>query len=89
MHAQDTDYRKGYPMKNLLAEIARQLVDYPEQVIVNELGSRHTSVLELSVAKQDVGKIIGAKGRNIAAIRVIMIAASGKIHKRIIVEVIE
>lgn len=76
-------------MKNLLAEIAKQLVDYPEQVKVNEIGSSHTSVLELSVAKSDVGKIIGAKGRNIAAIRAIMVAASGKIHKRIIVEVIE
>ena len=43
-------------MKNLLAEIAKNLVDYPEQVKVNELGSDQTSVLELSVAKQDVGK---------------------------------
>ena len=76
-------------MKNLLAEIARQLVDYPEQVKVNEFGSSHTSVLELSVAKQDIGKIIGTKGRNIAAIRAILMAASAKTHKRIIVEVLE
>jgi len=76
-------------MKNLLVEIAKHIVDYPEQVKVNELGSSHTSVLELSVAKQDIGKIIGAKGRNIAAIRAIMTAASAKNHKRIIVEVLE
>jgi len=64
-------------------------VDYPEQVKVKELGSSQTSVLELSVAKQDIGKIIGRKGRNIAAIRTIMTAASGKLRKRVIVEVSE
>ena len=76
-------------MKNLLADIARQLVDYQEQVKVKEIDGDHTSVLELSVAKQDIGKIIGSKGRNIAAIRTVMNAASGKIHKRIIVELLE
>ncbi len=76
-------------MKNLLAEIARQLVDYPEQVKVNEIDGGHTLVLELSVAKQDIGKIIGKKGRNIGAIRTVMNAAGGKIHKRVIVEVLE
>ena len=76
-------------MKNLLAEIAKHLVDYPEQVKVNEIDGGHTSVLELSVAKQDIGKIIGRKGRNIKAIRTVMNAAGVKIHKRIIVEVLE
>ena len=77
------------PVKNLLALIAKRLVDYPEQVKVNEIYGGQTSVLELSVAKQDIGKIIGKKGRNIKAIRTIMTAASAKIHKRIIVEVLE
>ena len=76
-------------MKNLLAEIAKQLVDYPDQVRVNEIDGGHTLVLELSVAKEDIGKIIGQKGRNIGAIRTVMNAASGKLHKRIIVEVLE
>lgn len=76
-------------MKNLLAEIAKQLVDYPDQVRVNEIDGGHTLVLELSVAKQDIGKIIGKKGRNIGAIRTVMNAASAKIHKRIIVEILE
>lgn len=76
-------------MKNLLAEIARQIVDYPEQVKVNEIDGGHTMILELSVAKQDIGKVIGKKGRNIGAIRTIMIAASGKIHKQVIVELLE
>ncbi len=76
-------------MKNLLAEIARQLVDYPEQVKVNEIDGDHTFVLELSVAKQDIGKMIGKKGRNIGAIRTVMNAAGAKLHKRIIVELLE
>ncbi len=76
-------------MKKLLVNVAKQLVDYPEQVKVNEIDGGQTSVLELSVAKQDIGKIIGRKGRNIKAVRTIMNAASAKIHKRIIVEVLE
>ena len=76
-------------MKNLLTEIAMQLVDYPEQVKVKEIDGGHSMVLELSVDKQDIGKVIGKKGRNIGAIRTIMNAASVKIQKRIIVEVLE
>ena len=76
-------------MKNLLADIVMELVDYPEQVKIKEIDGGHTMVLELSVAKQDIGKLIGKKGRNIGAIRKIMIAASGKIHKRIVVELLE
>ena len=49
-------------MKNLLAEIAMQLVDYPEQVKVKEIDGGHTMVLELYVAKEDIGKILGEKG---------------------------
>jgi len=52
-------------MKNLLSEIAKQLVDYPDQVRVNEIDGGHTSVLELSVAKQDMGKVIGVDPRNL------------------------
>ena len=76
-------------MKNLLSEIAKQMVDYPDQVDVRELDGDQTIVFELSVAKQDLGKIIGVKGRNIQAIRTIMMAVSGKIHKRIVVELLE
>ena len=76
-------------MKDLLADIARHMVDYPDQVSVREIDGSHTIVLELEVAKQDLGKIIGAKGRNIGAIRTILMAVSGKINKRIVVELIE
>ena len=76
-------------MKDLLAVIAKHMVDYPEQVSVREIDGANTIVLELAVAKQDLGKIIGAKGRNIGAIRTLMMAVSGKIHKRIVVELLE
>jgi len=76
-------------MKELLAEIAEHMVDNPDQVSVKQIDGANTIVLELSVAKQDLGKIIGIKGRNIGAIRTIMTALSGKIRKRIVVELIE
>jgi predicted RNA-binding protein YlqC (UPF0109 family) len=76
-------------MKNLLADIAKQMVDNPDQVIVNEIDGDQTIVFELSVAKEDLGKIIGKRGRNIGAIRTIMMALSGKIQKRIVVELTE
>jgi predicted RNA-binding protein YlqC (UPF0109 family) len=76
-------------MKNLLAEIADHLVDYPEQVKVNVVDGGQTSVLELSVAREDIGKIIGKKGKTIMAIRTVLNAASARIKKRIIVEVLE
>jgi len=76
-------------MKNLLALIVKELVDYPEQVKVNEIDGGQTSVLELTVAKQDIGKVIGKKGRNVQAIRTVINAASAKLHKRSIVEILE
>jgi predicted RNA-binding protein YlqC (UPF0109 family) len=65
------------------------MVDYPDQVSVREIDGENTIVLELTVAKQDLGKIIGAKGRNIGAIRTLMMAVSEKVHKRIVVELVE
>lgn len=76
-------------MKNLVDEIAKALVDSPEQVSVNEIVSQQSIVIELEVAKQDLGKIIGRKGQNIQAIRTILNAASGKSKKRIILELLE
>ena len=76
-------------MKNLLTVIAQHMVDYPDQVSVREIDGANTIVFELAVAKQDLGKIIGVKGRNIQAIRTIMMGVSGKIHKRIVVELVE
>ena len=76
-------------MKELIKYIAQSLVDNPEQVKVEEVEGSHTSVLELKVAKEDMGKVIGKKGRTAQAMRDILIAASGKVKKRIVLEIIE
>ena len=76
-------------MKDLIAEIVQALVDQPEQVSVNEIGGSHTTVLEVSVAKTDMGKVIGKKGRTAQAIRTILSAAAGKTRKSYILEIVE
>jgi predicted RNA-binding protein YlqC (UPF0109 family) len=76
-------------MKDLIGYIAKALVDQPEKVSVVEIESRNTNVLELSVAKSDIGKIIGKQGRHAQAIRTILSAASGKLRKRYILEIVD
>ncbi len=76
-------------MKDLIEYIAKALVDRPEDVRVNEIEGERTSVIELSVAKEDLGKIIGKQGRTARAIRVILTAASTKLRKRSVLEIIE
>jgi len=65
-------------MKDLIKHIAQALVDYPEQVSVSEVEGNQTSVLELKVAKDDLGKVIGKQGRTARAMRTILSAASAK-----------
>lgn len=76
-------------MKNLIHYIAQALVDNPEQVKVSEVEGNQTSVLELKVAKEDLGKVIGKQGRTARAMRTILSAASAKIKKRTVLEIIE
>lgn len=76
-------------MKDLIVRIAQALVDHPEQVSVSEVEGNHTSVLELTVAKEDLGKVIGKEGRNARAMRTILGAASAKLKKRTMLEIIE
>jgi predicted RNA-binding protein YlqC (UPF0109 family) len=76
-------------MKNLINTIARVLVDHPEKVSVTEVEGNQTSVLELRVAKKDLGKVIGKQGRTARAMRTILSAASAKIKKRTVLEIIE
>lgn len=76
-------------MKDLIGYIARALVDHPEQVSVSEVEGKQTSVLELKVAKEDLGKIIGKQGRTARAMRTILGAASAKVKKRTVLEIIE
>ncbi len=76
-------------MKDLINYIAQALVDHPEQVNVTEVEGDQTSVLELKVAKEDIGKVIGKQGRTARAMRTILNAASAKIKKRTVLEIIE
>lgn len=76
-------------MKDLIGYIAQALVDFPDDVSVSEVEGQHTTVLELQVAKKDMGKIIGRQGRTAQAIRTILSAASGKSGKRFVLEIIE
>lgn len=76
-------------MKDLIYYIAQALVDYPEQVSVAEVQGNQTSVLELKVAKEDMGKVIGKQGRTARAMRTILSAASAKVKKRTVLEIIE
>ena len=76
-------------MKDLISYIAKSLVDKPEEVDVTELEGEQTSVIELKVAKEDLGKVIGKQGRTARAMRTILGAASTKLKKRSVLEIIE
>ncbi len=76
-------------MKELIKYVSQALVDYPEKVEVTEVIGEQTSVLELRVAKEDLGKVIGKQGRTAKAIRTILSAMSAKAHKRAVLEIIE
>jgi len=76
-------------MKDLVRFIAQALVDNPDDVAVNEIEGEQTSVIELRVAKDDLGKIIGKHGRTAQSIRTILSAASAKYKKRAVLEIVE
>ncbi len=76
-------------MKELIKYISQALVDNPDQVDVTEVIGEQTSVIELRVAKEDLGKVIGKQGRTAKAIRTILSATSAKLHKRAVLEIIE
>jgi len=76
-------------LKDLILLIAQMLVDHPEQVSVHEIKGDQTSVIELKVAKEDLGKVIGKDGRTARAMRTILTAASTKLRKRALLEILE
>jgi len=76
-------------MKELIEYMAKVLVDKPDDVRVTELEGKQTSVIELRVAKEDLGKVIGKQGRTARAMRTILGAASTKIRKRSVLEILE
>ncbi len=76
-------------MKKIIQIIAQALVDQPDLVFVTEIGGANTSILELKVAKEDIGKVIGKQGRTAGAIRTILSAVSAKEKKRALLEIVE
>jgi hypothetical protein len=76
-------------MRNLIEFIAKSLVDHPEDVQVSEVEGEQTTVLELKVAQDDLGKVIGKQGRTARALRTILSAASTKAKKRTVLEILE
>ncbi len=76
-------------MKELLVLIAKALVDNPDEVAVSQVDGEQTTILELRVAQEDLGKVIGKQGRTARAIRTILSAAGMKLRKRFHLEIIE
>ena len=76
-------------LKELVEFVARALVDQPDDVEVSEIAGEQTIVLELRVAKEDLGKVIGKQGRTVKAMRAILNAASSKLRKRADLEILE
>lgn len=76
-------------LAKLIEIIAKSLVDKPDEVSVNEVVGENTTVLELKVAKDDLGKIIGKQGRTARSIRTVLNGASTKLKKRTVLEIIE
>jgi uncharacterized protein len=76
-------------LKDLVEFMAKSLVDKPEDVEVNEIVGEQTTVVELKVAKEDLGKVIGKQGRTARSMRTILNAASTKLHKRSVLEIVE
>ena len=76
-------------LKELIVVVAKALVDLPDQVEVKEVEGEQTTVLELKVAKEDLGKVIGKQGRTARSIRTILNGASTKLRKRSVLEIIE
>jgi predicted RNA-binding protein YlqC (UPF0109 family) len=76
-------------LKELITVIAKALVDLPEKVQVNEVEGEQTTVIELTVDKSDLGKVIGKQGKTAQALRTILTASSTKLRKRTVLEIIE
>lgn len=76
-------------LSQLIEYMAKMLVDFPEQVEVNEIVGENTTVIELKVAKEDLGKIIGKQGRTARAVRTVLNGASTKLRRRTVLEIVE
>ncbi|MEO8877910.1 MAG: KH domain-containing protein [Polyangiaceae bacterium] len=77
------------PLKELIQSIAMELVDHPDQVVVTEIASEHNTLIELRVAKDDVGKVIGKEGRTAQSMRTILSAVSTKLGRRAHLDIVD
>lgn len=84
-----THTEKPEELRELVEIMAKALVDFPEQVNVAEIEGEQTTVIELKVAKEDLGKIIGKEGRTARSLRTILGAVSTKLRKRSVLEILE
>jgi uncharacterized protein len=80
---------KSMPLKELIQAIAVELVDHPDQVEVTEIVGDNNSVIELRVAKEDVGKVIGKEGRTAQSMRAILTAVSAKLGRRAHLDIVD
>jgi len=80
---------KPEELRHLVEIMAKALVDFPDQVNVAEIEGEQTTVIELKVAKEDLGKIIGKEGRTARSLRTILGAVSTKLRKRSVLEILE
>jgi uncharacterized protein len=76
-------------MKELVLFLAKQLVNHPDAVEVKETQADTTSVLELRVAKEDIGRVIGKQGRTAKSIRTILNAVASRTNRKVVLEIIE
>ncbi|MDF2550032.1 MAG: binding protein [Chlamydiales bacterium] len=84
-----TIHRSESEMKEFVAYIVKNLVDHPDKVVINEIGGTQTLILELSVEKSDIGKIIGKKGKTINAIRTLLMSVASRNGLRVNLEILE
>ncbi len=84
-----TSGKKLNELSRMIEYMAKMLVDLPDQVEIHEIEGENTTVIELKVAKEDLGKIIGKQGRTARAVRTVLNGASTKLRKRTVLEIIE
>jgi predicted RNA-binding protein YlqC (UPF0109 family) len=77
------------PLEELIRAIATELVDHPDEVEVTEIAGDHNSVIELRVAKDDIGKVIGKEGRTAQSMRTILTAVSTKLGRRAHLDIVD
>src|SRR5512147_2438472 len=80
---------KGRTMKEFVEYIVKNLVDHPDKVRISEVDGTHTLIIELSVEKSDIGKIIGKKGKTINAIRTLLMSVASRNGLRVNLEILE